>query len=124
MPSAVTMTSTNDSIPATWRIKASVASLERVSLYSAKIGTNAWANAPSANTRRSRLGSLNATKNASVAMPAPNARAMTVSRTNPKTRDTIVRLPTFTKAPSIFIVFPFRLKPRPLGRQDQTLIVD
>ncbi len=48
---------------------------------SARIGTKAWEKAPSANKRRSRLGIRKATKNASVASPAPNTRAMKKSRT-------------------------------------------
>ena len=59
-------------------------------LYSARIGTNAWENAPSAKIRRNRLGSLKAIKNASVAMLAPKMRASRVSRTNPNTREIIV----------------------------------
>ena len=50
-------------------------------LYSASTGTNACENAPSAKRRRSRLGMRKATKKASVAKPAPNARAMKKSRT-------------------------------------------
>ncbi|MFC6572744.1 hypothetical protein ACFQDJ_15990 [Pseudomonas brassicacearum] len=59
-------------------------------LYSARIGTKAWENAPSAKIRRSRLGNLKAMKKASVAIPAPNIRAINVSRTNPRTRESIV----------------------------------
>src|SRR5690606_38587706 len=40
--------------------------------------------------RRSRLGSLKATKKASEATPAPNTRAMMVSRTKPSTRESRV----------------------------------
>ena len=40
-------------------------------------------------------------------MPAPNARAIIVSRTKPKMRDTIVRLPTLAKAPNKFMYFPY-----------------
>ena len=56
--------------------------------------------------RRRRFGSLNAVRNASVASPAPNTRAIIISRTNPSMRDTIVRLPSFAKAPSRFIKKP------------------
>ncbi|MNO98646.1 hypothetical protein D3C76_903940 [compost metagenome] len=59
-------------------------------LYSARIGTKAWENAPSAKMRRSRLGSLKAMKKASVAMPAPKTRARMVSRTKPSTREIMV----------------------------------
>ena len=58
------------------RVSSSVCRLR----YSERIGTNACENAPSANSRRSRFGMRNATKNASVAKPAPNARAMKKSR--------------------------------------------
>ncbi|MNP24091.1 hypothetical protein D3C76_1168340 [compost metagenome] len=71
-------------------MKTRVASSPCLVLYSARIGTKAWENAPSAKIRRSRLGSLKATKKASVAMPAPNMRATMVSRTKPSTRDTMV----------------------------------
>jgi hypothetical protein len=50
-------------------------------LASARIGTKACENAPSANRRRSRLGILKATKNASVISPAPKMRAIRKSRT-------------------------------------------
>ncbi|MCY1445546.1 hypothetical protein D9M71_620630 [compost metagenome] len=36
------------------------------------------------------MGSLKAIKKASVAMPAPNTRAMMVSRTKPRTREIMV----------------------------------
>ena len=74
-------------------------------LYSARIGTKACENAPSANRRRSRLGILNATKNASVAMPAPNTRAITASRTKPRMRETSVMLLTVASALSRFMVW-------------------
>src|SRR5690606_5823544 len=59
-------------------------------LYSARMGTKAWEKAPSAKMRRSRLGSLKATKKASEATPAPKMRAMMVSRTKPSTRESMV----------------------------------
>lgn len=71
-------------------MKVRVASSPCWLLYSARIGTNAWENAPSAKMRRSRLGSLKAMKKASVAIPAPKVRAMMVSRTNPSIRESIV----------------------------------
>ncbi|MNH14840.1 hypothetical protein D3C79_744400 [compost metagenome] len=71
-------------------MKVRVASSPCWVLYSARIGTNAWENAPSAKMRRSRLGSLKAMKKASVATPAPNTRARMVSRTKPSTREIMV----------------------------------
>ena len=50
--------------------------------------------APSANSRRNRFGSLNATKKASAPGPAPNAPATRTSRPKPRTRLTRVRPPT------------------------------
>ncbi|CSS38474.1 Uncharacterised protein [Shigella sonnei] len=59
-------------------------------LYSARIGTNAWENAPSAKIRRNKLGSLKATKKASVAIPAPKILATIASRAKPSTRENMV----------------------------------
>ena len=44
-----------------------------------------------------------ATKNASVAMPAPNSRAINTSLTNPRMRDTSVMLLTVASALNRFI---------------------
>jgi hypothetical protein len=74
----------------------------RVFLYSARMGTKACENAPSANNRRSRLGMRKATKKASVSMPAPKIRAIITSRTKPRTRDIKVMLLTAAKALSKF----------------------
>ena len=71
--------------------------------YWESTGTNACENAPSANSRRSRFGIRNATKNASVAMPAPNMRAITRSRKKPRTLDTMVMLLTVASALRRFI---------------------
>src|SRR5688572_4147756 len=89
-------------------------------LYSARIGTNACEKAPSANRRRSRLGILKATKKASVARPAPKARAMMKSRTKPSTRLTMVRLLTAARARSRFMLEfrPFQ-EPRPVHGEYQ-----
>src|SRR5260221_11911397 len=72
-------------------------------LYSERTGTKACEKAPSANRRRSRLGMRNATKNASVARPAPNSLAIRTSRTNPRMRDTSVMLLTVASAFSKFM---------------------
>src|SRR3989442_5996984 len=73
-------------------------------LYSESTGTKACEKAPSANRRRSRLGMRKATKNASVARPAPKARAMKKSRTYPRMRDTSVRLDIAKRARSRFML--------------------
>ena len=54
------------------------------------MGTNACENAPSAKSRRSRLGRRKATTNASIANPAPKVTARSASRANPVMRDTSV----------------------------------
>ena len=58
--------------------------------YSAKIGTNACENAPSAKRRRRMLGSRKAASNASICSPAPNAAALRLSRASPVIRDSSV----------------------------------
>ena len=103
MPTMVIATRNRPSKLATWLIKALVASGVRCLRYSERIGTNAWLNAPSPEIRRSRLGILNATKNASVAMPAPKIRAISVSRTKPSRREINVMPPTVASALSKFI---------------------
>src|SRR3569832_2414719 len=70
------------------------------------MGTKACENEPSANSRRSRMGILKATKKASVSMPAPKTRAMMVSRTNPRMRESRVMLLTAARALSRFMDGP------------------
>src|SRR5918996_1575779 len=60
----------------------------------ANIGTKPALNAPSANRRRRKLGSLNATKKASASGPAPSRAAIMMSRTKPRRRETSVIEPT------------------------------
>src|SRR5258708_4886725 len=98
IPAVETIKSATASSVATWSTRERVSSAVRALRYSPSIGTNACANAPSAKSRRSRLGTLNATKNPSVYSPAPKARAITASRTNPRIRDTKVRLLMVPKA--------------------------
>ena len=57
-------------------------------------GTKAAENAPSANRLRNRFGRRWAIKNASATGPAPRIAAVSMSRTKPKTRLTIVSEPT------------------------------
>ncbi len=56
-------------------------------LLATKEGINACVNAPSANIRLKRLGSLNATKNISLHTEAPKAEAISTSRPRPVTRE-------------------------------------
>ena len=104
-PMAVTMSSANISIPATCCTNSCVSAGDFFCRYSAKIGTKACENAPSAKIRRSRLGRRKATTNASIAMPAPKIRASTASRTKPSTRDSMVMLPIFANALRRFMLY-------------------
>src|SRR5688500_16899864 len=60
----------------------------------ANMGTTPASTAPSANRRRRKLGSLNATKKASASGPAPSSAAIMMSRTKPSRRETRVIEPT------------------------------
>ena len=61
-------------VPIAPSISSRTSSCSRWTLYSETTGTNACENAPSANSRRMKLGILNATRNASMSRPAPNIR--------------------------------------------------
>ena len=97
------------------RVPATAASNSRTSrsspffLYSVITGTKAWLKAPSANSRRKKLGMRLAKKKTSAATPAPSRLAMTTSRTKPITRDASV-IPD-TIMPDLI---NFLLKTRPL----------
>ena len=91
-PMSVTINRIIASSVTTWSTSTLVSSWPFLFLYSPKIGTKACENAPSANRRRSRLGSLKATKKASVSAPAPKARAVSISRTKARIRESSVRL--------------------------------
>ena len=67
------------------------------------IGTNADANAPSANSARKKFGSLDAIRKASLAKPAPRKCAPSMSRTKPSTRETSVRPPMVAVARTRFM---------------------
>jgi len=67
------------------------------------MGTKAWEKAPSAKSRRNRLGSLKATKKASVMRPAPKARAIRRSRMKPVMRESRVKLLMVASALSRFM---------------------
>ena len=82
------------SVPLTRLTSSLTAARLPCSRYSARIGTKAWANAPSANNRRKKLGILKATKNTSARALAPIIRAKTISLARPANRDNIVKKPT------------------------------
>src|SRR5262249_17977128 len=84
--------------PVTLRSMRSDSARDRVDTYPGTTGTNADERRPSATRRRRRFGSRNATKNASVATPAPKARATTRSRMKPKIRLAMVAELTTTAA--------------------------
>src|SRR2546425_2302507 len=103
-PSAAVTTSARNKAVETPSISRRVSSGEWRFLCSASTGTKACEKAPSANRRRSRFGMRKATKNASVARPAPKARAMKKSRTYPRMRETSVRLDIAKRARSRFML--------------------
>ena len=92
--STVSVSSAAPSVPATRSSRSRTAAWVPFSRYSASTGTNAWLKAPSANSRRKKLGSLKATKKASASPSAPMVRANTISRSSPATRDNPVMAPT------------------------------
>ena len=96
-PTRVTASSTAPRVPATRSTKPFSSSRVRRSLYSVSTGTKATEKAPSANSRRRKLGILKATKKASVLALAPNTWANTRSRRNPRTRDSRVLEPTLAR---------------------------
>ena len=89
-PNTQVAVSAQASTVAIWSIMALVAASPSFSLAAASTGTNAWLNAPSANSRRSRLGMRKATLKASVMALAPKAEAMSSSRIRPVMRDASV----------------------------------
>ncbi len=85
----------------------------RCARVSARIGTKACENAPSANSRRSRFGMRNATLNASVHALAPKAAAISSSRTRPVMREASVSRETVDAARSRFMSGRPRVRRRP-----------
>ena len=104
IPSIVTRIKKMPSNVATLFINTAVSLVDLLDLYSAKIGTKACVNAPSAEILLSKLGILNATKNASVTIPAPKIRAIMLSRKNPNILETVVIPPTPANAFERFIM--------------------
>ena len=90
MPARQVAASAQASAVATASIKCRVASMPSRSLLAASTGTKAWLNAPSPNSRRSRLGMRKATLKASVRPLTPKAEAMSQSRSSPVTREASV----------------------------------
>src|SRR6476646_12190287 len=117
MPRSAVATSARESSVAVRSIRPRTSSGEALFFCSASTGTNACEKAPSANRRRSRFGRRKATKNASVARPAPNDRAMMKSRAKPRMRLTKVKPLTVTKARRRFMLEfrPFQGS-KPTGR--------
>ncbi len=72
---AVTTSSAAARVPVTRSISSLTASGPCFSLYSARTGTKAIENEPSADSRRMKLGILNAMKKMSIAAVAPNTAA-------------------------------------------------
>src|SRR5438105_10328069 len=104
MPSSAVATRARKSSVAVPSISVRTSSGDVLFFCSASTGTKAWENAPSANRRRSRFGRRKATKKASVARPAPKARAMKKSRAKPRMRLTSVRPLTVTRARRRFML--------------------
>ncbi len=94
MPISVTSIKAAVNSRATRSSSVRTSSSERLLRAAPRMGTKAWAKAPSANRRRSRLGMRKATQKASVMGPAPNARATRMSRIRPEMRDSKVKLLT------------------------------
>ena len=90
MPTIVVRPSARIAAPSTALSIVISSSRDRVSTYSLKTGTTAVESAPSASRRRNMFGMRNATKNASVTGPAPKTSATTMSRTNPRMRESSV----------------------------------
>ncbi len=74
MPMIVITDRNHAMVPIAPSTSSRTSSCGRCTLYSETTGTKAWENAPSANSRRMKLGILNATRNASMSSPAPNIR--------------------------------------------------
>ena len=96
--STVKGTSTSSSAACAWRAKASASTRPRSWSSRANNGTKAAENAPSANRRRKKFGSLNATKKASATAPDPSTADSTMSRAKPTSRLSSVKLPTVAMA--------------------------
>ena len=102
-PASVVSTSAQKSTVATASIRARVGASPSAARLAARIGTKAWENAPSANSRRSRFGMRKATLKASVSALTPKLEATISSRPSPVTRATSVNKETVEAARSRFM---------------------
>src|SRR5712692_10162380 len=125
MPTTVVTVSARRAKPSTARSIRWRSGRSRVEAYSVKTGIIAVDKAPSAKRRRRMLGMRNATKNASVTGPAPNARATIMSRTKPSRRLSRVAgaIPpnARTTCPSLSLTLKF---PRPCGMMHRVPDID
>ena len=80
-------TSTTSRPACAWRAKVSAAARPSPCNSRANSGTKAAEKAPSANRRRKKFGSLNATMKASATGPEPSTADRTMSRTKPTMRE-------------------------------------
>src|SRR3990167_4564624 len=94
IPTRVKTNNARPSEPVMALIKRRISSDERVFWYSDKTGTKACEKAPSAKSRRMKLGMRKAMEKASNWAAAPKKCAVTISRMNPKTREIMVILTT------------------------------
>ena len=95
---AVKGISTSSSAACACRAKAIASARPPPCSSRANNGTKAAEKAPSANRRRKKFGSLNATKKASATAPEPSTADSTISRTKPTTRLSSVKPPTVAMA--------------------------
>src|SRR5471032_1744678 len=89
-----------------WRAKVTAASRPSPCSSRANSGTKAAEKAPSANRRRKKFGSLNATKKASAIAPEPSTADSTISRMKPTTRLSSVKPPTVAMARPKLMISP------------------
>ena len=78
--------------------RAKLSASSPASTFLAKSGTKARLKAPSAKKRRNMFGSVKAIRNACATGPVPRKVAIRMSRSRPRTRDSIVQAPTLRKA--------------------------
>ena len=110
-------TSAQTSTVAVASIRRCVTSSPSCTRLAPRIGTKACENAPSANSRRSRLGIRKATLKASVAAVAPKSAATNCSRTNPVTREARVSRETVDAALRRFMRARALSRKRPSSRR-------
>ena len=107
--SAENGTSTSSRPAWAWRAKASASARPWSCSSRENSGTKAAEKAPSANSRRKKFGSLNATMKASATAPEPSTADSTMSRTKPTTRLSSVKLPTVAMARPRLMLLSFSI---------------